>query len=105
MVNATINSGVEIIKHQTYIVEDEMTGEARKIITGNSDESIYENDEKKFMDCILSKNTIFISTSFSRVAIGRLIKIEVPVVKIGSGECYNYPLLRFISKHKNIKDN
>ena len=42
MVDAAIKGGAEIIKHQTHVVEDEMCGEAKNIIPGNADVSIYE---------------------------------------------------------------
>lgn len=31
MVDAAINSGIEIIKHQTHVVHDEMSSEAKKL--------------------------------------------------------------------------
>ena len=40
MVDAAHKSGAECIKHQTHIVEDEMSNEAHKVIPGNSDVSI-----------------------------------------------------------------
>ena len=42
MVDSAKRAGVEIIKHQTHIVDDEMSPEAKKIRPGNSDKSIYE---------------------------------------------------------------
>ena len=42
MVDAAKRAGVEIIKHQTHIVEDEMSSEAKNVIPGNADVSIYE---------------------------------------------------------------
>ena len=32
MVDAAFRAGVEIVKHQTHIVEDEMSGAAKKVI-------------------------------------------------------------------------
>jgi len=46
MVDAAYHAGAEMIKHQTHIVEDEMSGEARKVIPGNADVSIYEIIER-----------------------------------------------------------
>ena len=42
MVDSVHDIGGEIIKHQTHVVSDEMTPEAKKIIPGNCDVSIYE---------------------------------------------------------------
>ena len=41
MADAAIDAGAEIIKHQTHIVEDEMSNEARSVIPGNADVSHY----------------------------------------------------------------
>jgi sialic acid synthase SpsE len=106
MVDAAARAGVEILKHQTHIVEDEMSGAAKKVIPGNADVSIYEimrrcslNEEEEFqlMNYVHSKGMIFISTPFSRAAANRLEKFNVPAYKIGSGECNNYPLLEHIA--------
>jgi sialic acid synthase SpsE len=106
MVDAAYKSGAEIIKHQTHIVEDEMSGEARKVIPGNADVSIYdimercalnEEDETKLKEYVESKGMIFISTPFSRAAADRLERMGVSAYKIGSGECNNYPLIEHIA--------
>ena len=46
------------------------------------------------------KGLIFISTPFSRKAVDRLVKFNIPAFKIGSGECNNYPLVEHICKFK-----
>jgi sialic acid synthase SpsE len=106
MVDAAKRAGVEVVKHQTHIVEDEMTGAAKKVIPGNADISIYEimarcslneEDESKLKNYVESKGMIFISTPFSRAAAERLERMNVPAYKIGSGECNNYPLLKHIA--------
>ncbi|URM37328.1 N-acetylneuraminate synthase [Flavobacterium anhuiense] len=106
MVDAAKRAGVEIVKHQTHIVEDEMTGAAKKVIPGNADVSIYEimercslneADELELKNYVESKGMIFISTPFSRAAAERLKKFDIPAYKIGSGECNNYPLLEHIA--------
>lgn len=107
MVDAANRAGVEVVKHQTHIVEDEMSGAAKKVIPGNADVSIYEimercslneQDEIALKDYVESKGMIFISTPFSRAASERLEKMHVSAYKIGSGECNNYPLLEHIAK-------
>ena len=50
------------------------------------------------MNYVKSKGIKFFSSPFSRAAVDRLIKFDVPVFKIGSGECNNYPLLEHIAK-------
>ena len=105
-VDAAARAGVEIVKHQTHIVADEMSGAAKKVIPGNADVSIYEimercslneDDEFALMQYVQAKGMIFISTPFSRAAANRLEKFNVPAYKIGSGECNNYPLLEHIA--------
>ncbi|MFV8354049.1 N-acetylneuraminate synthase family protein [Flavobacterium sp. XS2P14] len=106
MVDAAKRAGVEIVKHQTHIVADEMSGAAKKVIPGNASVSIYEimercslneSDELELKNYVESKGMIFISTPFSRAAAERLKKMNLPAYKIGSGECNNYPLLEHIA--------
>jgi N-acetylneuraminate synthase len=106
MVDAAARAGVEVVKHQTHIVEDEMSGAAKRVIPGNADVSIYEimrrcalseDDELRLRDYVDAKGMVFISTPFSRAAADRLARMNVPAYKIGSGECNNYPLLRHIA--------
>lgn len=107
MVDSAKRAGVEIIKHQTHIVEDEMSPIAKNVIPGNSNKSIYEimeqcslNFEEEFelKKYVEENDMIFISTPFSRAAVDRLVDLNVPAFKIGSGECNNYPLIEYICK-------
>ena len=112
IVDSAVRAGVEVVKHQTHIIDDEMSGSAKLVIPGNSIKSIYqimsecalnEKDEWTLMQYTKSRGIIFISTPFSRAAVNRLEKFGVPAYKVGSGECNNYPLLKYIaSKGKPI---
>ena len=102
-------AGAEMIKHQTHIVEDEMSEEAKDIIPSHTKENIFEiikkcslneKDEEELMNYVKKKGLIFISTPFSRAAVDRLVKFNVPAFKIGSGECNNYPLVEYVAKQK-----
>ena len=42
MVDSAQRAGIEVVKHQTHIVEDEMSISAKETIPGNSTESIYD---------------------------------------------------------------
>jgi N-acetylneuraminate synthase len=106
LVDAAVNAGAEVIKHQTHVVSDEMVPAAKEIIPGNADQSIYEiiercalseSDEIKLKEYIEAKGAIFISTPFSRAAADRLQAMDVCAYKIGSGECNNYPLIDHIA--------
>jgi len=107
MVDAAHKAGAEVVKHQTHIVEDEMSKAAKEVIPGNAGVSIYEimercslneADELALKNYVESKGMIFISTPFSRAAAERLKQFDIPAYKIGSGECNNYPLLEHIAK-------
>lgn len=112
LVASAVKTGAQIIKHQTHIPEDEMSLEAKSVIPGNSDRNIYdiisecalgENEEYELMEFTKSLGATFISTPFSRRAADRLAEFDIPALKIGSGECTNYPLLEHvISKGKPI---
>jgi sialic acid synthase SpsE len=106
MVDAAARAGVEVVKHQTHVVNDEMSGAARTVIPGNADVSIYqimeryalsEDEERQLQAYVEEKGMIFMSTPFSRAAADRLQRMGVPAFKIGSGECNNYPLLRHVA--------
>jgi N-acetylneuraminate synthase len=103
--HAAISAGAEVIKHQTHIPDDEMSLEAKLIKPGNSDKSIYdviedatlsEKDEFELKNFIESKGVIFISTPFSRKAVERIEKMNLPAIKVGSGECNNLPLINLV---------
>lgn len=108
MVDAALRAGAEVIKHQTHVVEDEMSADAKRVIPGNADVSIYEimercalneADETELKRYVESQGAIFISTPFSRAAAQRLQRMDVPAYKIGSGECNNYPLIELVASY------
>ena len=85
MVDAAFRAGAECVKHQTHIVDDEMSGAAKKVIPGNADVSIYEimkrcalneEDEIALKEYVESKGMIFISTPFSQSRIRKIRKDE-----------------------------
>lgn len=107
--DSAIKSGAEVLKHQTHMPDEEMSLEARKAIPGNSNKSIYdiiksctlsETHELKLMKYITNKKKIFISTPFCKAAVDRLVKFKVPAFKIGSGECNNLDLIKYVCKFK-----
>lgn len=107
IVDELFTTNIKIIKHQTHIPDDEMSIEARAIKPGNSKESIYNiikkcalsvDDEFKLKNYIETNGRTFISTPFSKSAVDRLEKFNVPAYKIGSGECNNLPLIEYISQ-------
>ncbi|WP_440649115.1 N-acetylneuraminate synthase family protein [Candidatus Pelagibacter sp. HIMB1521] len=100
---------VEAIKVQIHIPEEEMNFSAKRIKPGNSKLSIFEvikknslslNDEKKLKEYIHKKKLIYIATPFSFKAVDWLIKNNIKIIKVGSGECNNTPLIEYICKFK-----
>ena len=99
LVDEACSQGVEIIKHQTHVIDDEMSKLSKKIIPGNSNSSIYdimnecalsEDDEIELKNYVELKGAIFISTPFSRAAANRL-------ERMGVSECNNYPLIEHVA--------
>lgn len=106
IVDAAARAGAKIIKHQTHVVEDEMSHAAKKVIPGNTDVSIYEvmercalseEEEYELKQYVEGKGMVFLSTPFSRAAADRLERFGVLAYKIGSGELNNYPLIKHIA--------
>lgn len=106
MVEDAKKAGCEVCKFQSHVIEDEMIPEAKNVVPGNTNVSIWEVMER----CALSADAelqlknqveklgmIFLSTPFSRAAANRLESMNVCAYKIGSGECNNYPLVQHIA--------
>ena len=112
LVDSAKAAGAEIIKHQTHIPDAEMSSEAKRVIPGNADISIYEiiencsislDEEKQLAKYVRDSGLIYMSTPFSFEAIDFLESLNVPAYKIGSGECNNYPLVEAIaSRNKPV---
>ena len=107
MVRQAAASGCEMVKHQTHILADEMTDEAKRIFPPNADVSIWEvmarnslslDEEAELKRYTESLGMIWISTPFSRAAVEYLHDLDVPAFKIGSGEADNLPLIRHIAR-------
>ncbi|MEB2804410.1 N-acetylneuraminate synthase family protein [Campylobacter upsaliensis] len=109
MVDSALRAGAKIIKHQTHIIEDEMSKEAKNVIPGNAKISIYEimkkcalneKDERELKEYTEKQGLIYLSTPFSRAGANRLEDMGVSAYKIGSGECNNTPLIKHIASFK-----
>ena len=101
--------GAEAVKVQIHIPDEEMSEEAKKIKPGNSNKNIFTiikenslklNEELELKRYIEKKNLIYIATPFSYAAADWLIKNKIKIFKIGSGECNNLPLIKYICKFK-----
>ena len=107
MVDLITRSGCECVKHQTHIIEDEMTEEAKEIFPPNANKSIWDvmkecsltlDEEQELKEYAENLGLIWISTPFSRMAADFLDDIDVPAFKIGSGEADNLPLINHIAQ-------
>tara|TARA_B100000035_G_scaffold67428_1_gene55095 strand:- start:32 stop:1060 length:1029 start_codon:yes stop_codon:yes gene_type:complete len=107
MVDLIVQSGCECVKHQTHIIEDEMTEEAKAIFPPNANKSIWDvmkecslklDEEQELKEYAENLGLIWISTPFSRMAADFLDEIDVPAFKIGSGEADNLPLINHIAQ-------
>lgn len=106
MVDSAKRAGVEVVKIQSHVISDEMSSEAKKVIPGNADKSIYDimkdcslsfTEEVELKEYIESNGMMFLSTPFSRKAALQLEDMDVNAYKIGSGECNNYPLIKLVA--------
>ncbi|MCZ2829761.1 N-acetylneuraminate synthase family protein [Modestobacter sp. VKM Ac-2986] len=104
MIDDAAAAGVECVKFQSHVVEDEMI--PNDVVPGNADESIYTmmqrcalsaEEERDCFEHAHERGLLAISTPFSRAAADRLAEIDVPAFKIGSGECNNYPLVKHVA--------
>ena len=109
IVKSANKAGARIIKNQTHIVNDEYSVEGKEIRPDNAKKNIYNlikscqlsiEDEYKLKKYTESLKMEYLSTPFSREAVDRLNKLKVKAFKIGSGECNNYPLIKYICKFK-----
>lgn len=109
MIRDAAKAGVECVKFQAHVIEDEMIPLAKKIVPGHATESIWEIMER----CAFSEKEdralkryaerlglLYLSTPFSRAGAERLRRMGVVAYKIGSGECNNYPLVEHIARFR-----
>ena len=101
-----MEAGAEMVKHQTHIVEDEMSAAAKKVVPGNARMWVstrlcgaahFPGGRGAGNEGICGKQgLIFISTPFSGLPPTAFINGRFLPIKIGSGECNNYPLIEHI---------
>lgn len=107
MTISAIDSGADIVKFQTHLVDDEMLNIDEKKKASHVKGSLYEILKQCSLDLKAhfelkklceSKNKIFMSTPFSIQAVDLLNKIGVKAFKIGSGETNNHHFVEYILK-------
>lgn len=110
MVDAACNAGIEIIKHQTHIPEEELSPLAKEMKTYNEDsDNLYEtleklclseDEERELKNYVEDKGMIFISAPFSFAAVDRLERMGIKAYKISSSQMNNYPLVEYVASKK-----
>src|SRR6267378_6011509 len=106
MVDVAKKAGVHCVKFQTHMTEKEMIrsnitpANISKKTLWNIIKSceLTETEEEKIKQYCKNKKILFLSTPFSKDAVDRLEKINIPAYKIGSGELTNIPFLHYIAK-------
>jgi len=107
LIEAAAEAGADAVKFQTYRTERVMVPEAPKaayqLKSTSPEETQYEMVQKYELDerthFVLQKHAkemgiAFISTAFDLESLDFLLSMEVPFLKIASGEIENAPLLR-----------
>jgi N-acetylneuraminate synthase len=111
MIRAAARSGADAIKFQTFKAEKLVSIRAAKakyqIANSHDSESQLEMlrrlelDEDSFnslrREC-LNSNILFLSTPFDEESLDQLVDLEIPAIKIASGEINNFPLLEHIAR-------
>lgn len=106
MVDAAKKAKANCIKFQTHITEKEMI--KSRIKPGNISKKtlwsiiksceLTETEEERIQQYCKYSKILFLSTPFSKEAVDRLEKINVPAYKIGSGELTNIPFLNYVAE-------
>ncbi len=107
MVDAACDAGIEIIKHQTHIPDEELSPLAKEMkMIDIDDMNLYESlkkicltedEERQLKEYVENKGMIFISAPFSFAAVDRLERMGIKAYKISSSQMNNYPLVEYVA--------
>ncbi|WP_049987349.1 N-acetylneuraminate synthase family protein [Halobellus rufus] len=95
------DAGADAVKFQTHIADAEMVeSEMRTIDAGEVYDTVADcewsiDEHQELQSHAEMHNVTFLSTSFSTEAVDILDEIDVPAIKIGSGEMNNRELLEY----------
>jgi len=98
-IEVAAEAGADAVKFQTHIADAEMVeSEMRAIDAGEVYDTVAEcewsiDDHRELQSHAKMHGVTFLSTPFSTEAVDILDKINVPAIKIGSGEMNNWELL------------
>ena len=111
LIDVAVEAGVDMVKFQTFITEEGITGNAEKAkyqlsATGKK-ETQFEMLKKLELDREAHEELIrhcnhkgirFLSTAFDHPSIDLLNELNIPLYKVPSGEITNLPYLRHIGR-------
>lgn len=111
LIDAAASAGADAVKFQTFIAEEVVSinapkAEYQKLTTDTSESQfdmikkleLSQEDHQILIEYAGHKNLTFISTPFDEKSVDLLMRLGVPLIKIGSGEITNYPFLKYIAK-------
>lgn len=109
LINVASSIGADAVKFQSFVTEELVTASAPKAdyqeqsSEGSQREMLkqYEltpEQHKELQEYCITKNITFISTPFEGQSLNLLEKLDVPAIKIGSGELTNLPFLEKIAE-------
>jgi len=99
MIDSAKEAGANAIKFQTFLAED-LTSEKSKYFELFKKLELSNEDFKKLNDYASKKKIEFLSTPFSFNAVDLLVELNVPAIKIASGDLTNIPLIEYASSKK-----
>jgi sialic acid synthase SpsE len=92
-------SGANAIKFQTFLAED-LASEKSKFFKLFKKLELSNNEFRKLKEYANKKKIEFLSTPFSFDAVDLLVDLNVPAIKIASGDLTNIPLIQYASSKK-----
>ena len=111
LIDVAVEAGVDMVKFQTFITEEGITGNAEKakyqLSTTDKKETQFEMLKKLELDREAHEELIrhcnhkgirFLSTAFDHSSIDLLNELNIPLYKVPSGEITNLPYLRHIGR-------
>ena len=111
LIDVASEANADAVKFQSFIAENLVTFNAPKanyqIRRSNKTESQYDmlkklelsiNFHEKLIDHCQKKNVIFLSTPFDYHSLNMLCELNIPVIKISSGDITNIPFLEHIAE-------
>lgn len=113
LVDAAVAAGVDAVKFQTFKTENLVSYDSMKaeyqLMSTNKDESQFEmlkkleldrNAHNELIAYCKTKNILFLSTPFDLESIDLINELEIPILKVPSGEITNFPYLRKVGQSK-----